>query len=290
MPHHPLHKLTHLGRTIDSRDPTNLALLVLTPLVGLLGALARYHEGAPAQLILVAFLLGGLTALLTWALGRELSPDHKPTALLAVALIIPLVARGQLLDLHAVAVALLLTRVVNRSVGPPAKLGDLVFVQALVLLLVVPRMCWPVALVAALAFWWDSVLLDRNPRARVFSAMAIAAGMIVLSIELGPHPEQLDACSGEMTPLLIAAALIAALFGAVTAWQPAPASKCDIVDWSLSRARVQAGMLTTLLLAIAVTAWHGRGGEVAQLYAAAPLWLTMAAVVLGRLGARARGV
>ena len=209
-----------------------------------------------------------------------------------MVLVAPLLVLGVNLDLHALAVALMLTRVVNRTVGPPAKLSDLVFTLGLVLTLVILRMCWPLALVAALALWWDSRLLDANPRARAFSAVAIVAAMITLSIDLGPtpEPEALTLCCDElMTRLLVAAGVIAALFGLVTAAQSTPVSKCDIVDWPLSRERVQAGMLTTLLVTIAVTVWHLRGDDPSRALMTAPLWLTMTGVVIGRVIGWARG-
>ncbi len=291
MPHHPLYRITHVGRPVEPKYPTNLAILVLMPLAGLVGALSQWYAGASLGMIAAWFLLGGLTVFLTWALGRELAPDDNPAAFIAVALVAPLLVLGVNLDLHAVAVALMLTRVVNRTVGPPAKLSDMMFTLGLVLSLVILRLCWPLALVAALALWWDSRLLDANPRARVFSAVAVVIAMITLSIELGPkpEPESLALCCGDMTWPLVTAGVITALFGLVTAMQPALASKCDIVDWSLSRERVQAGMLTTLLVTIAVTSWHLRADDPSRALMTAPLWLTMAGVVLGRVIGWARG-
>jgi hypothetical protein len=73
--------ITVLGRTpIDPSCPTNRAIAVLTTVVAIAGAILRLLKGTTPLESVLWGIEAGLAVFLTWALGRELDPDHDLSA------------------------------------------------------------------------------------------------------------------------------------------------------------------------------------------------------------------
>jgi len=124
-------KLTTVGRTIDLRYPTNRAIAIVTGVVLVGGTLFQlYAETGWFQSIVWGFN-AGLTVFLTWALCRELDPDHAMSAFVAVGLAILGLLYWGLPRLSVAFWLILVARVVNRSTGLPAGILDSLAVPGL---------------------------------------------------------------------------------------------------------------------------------------------------------------
>ena len=155
---HRIYRITSIGRPVDPAFPTNRAVLWLLPVAALVAGLAAYLGGAAAGASVSAALRGSAVLFGAWALGRELAPDDNPAAFVAVALAFGLFLVLPPPDLLLLFTTLLLVRIVNRSVGPPAKLTDAVAVTGMVALALHGGAHAAFAAVAALAFVLDALL------------------------------------------------------------------------------------------------------------------------------------
>jgi len=124
---------------------------------------------------MAALMQGGQLAgvvFLTWALGREVDPDANHVAFLAIVPAIVLTVLVGTPDFSLLFLALLLLRVVNRSIGRPAKLVDSLLVLGLASWLARSG-AWYGLVSAAVAFLLDSVLVNPLPRHRWFGLAAV---------------------------------------------------------------------------------------------------------------------
>jgi hypothetical protein len=174
-----IYRFTSIGRPLDPAWPTNRAVIRLLPLAAVLGAAAHgVRHGADAGLAWSA-VAASLAAFGGWALARELTPDHDAAAFVAMATTLgTLVVLGgaPLLPLF---LALLLVRIVNRSVGLAAKTSDSVLVFGLAV-----GAAWLYgnawfAFVGGLAFLLDATLPPGHPRHRLFAVLCGLAGVWV---------------------------------------------------------------------------------------------------------------
>ena len=123
---HPIHKYSALARPVEPNYPTNLAVMILVPVIAIgLFVWSLIGEAGMGPALRIG-LFGALAAFLTWALGREMDPDHNATAFIAMALAVLAAALGYGFDLLTLAALLFAVRVVNRTVGPQAMIGDVI--------------------------------------------------------------------------------------------------------------------------------------------------------------------
>ncbi|NIV31273.1 MAG: hypothetical protein GWN58_17785, partial [Anaerolineae bacterium] len=84
-----LSDLTALGRVpIDPSYPTNLAIAALSLIVALAGAIGLLASGTALLESVLGGTSAGLLPFLTWALGRELDPDHDLSAFVGTGLVL----------------------------------------------------------------------------------------------------------------------------------------------------------------------------------------------------------
>ena len=172
-----MERFTHLGRPVDPAYPTNVAIAVLS--VATLIAVSLWQLLYLNSEFMAALQQGGQLAgvvFLTWALGREVDPDANTVAFLAIVPAIALVVLVGAPDFSLLFLALLLIRIVNRSLGLPAKRGDSVLVLALASWLACSG-AWYGLMCTAVAFVLDSVLVNPLPRHRWFG-LAAAVGVV----------------------------------------------------------------------------------------------------------------
>lgn len=151
---------TSIGRPIDPAWPTNRAIAILSGLVvfgtaviellagrGRIGLAAAIVDGA----------LAGLAVFLAWALARELDPDrdHAAFAGALVALVTALWLGPP--RFGSLFLLLLALRIVNRTVGPPARPLDTLAILGLAVW-VAWSGGWIAAFAATLAFLLDATL------------------------------------------------------------------------------------------------------------------------------------
>jgi len=273
MSDHPIRKYSNCARPLEPDYPTNRAVLILLPLIGLAGAGIAYFTGlglAPSALKGLAALFA---AFLGWALARELAPDAERAAFLAFFAAPAGLLLGPL-GLISTAAALFLVRVVNRSVGPPANLGDRSVALALVAGSVYLDGAWLMGLVGAVAFSLDASLKKPSPLGWPFAILSGAiSAMAYLRIEtmsLGPY------WSAEPVYLVVSSVIVALALLAAIAARP-PISRCDVSDERLDRARVASGLAVGALSALALM-YDGEAGMVM----AVPILSALLVAVIGR--------
>jgi hypothetical protein len=242
-----------IGRPLDPSFPTNRAILLLAPLA----AVAVVALGDRS--LLGGAIAGAGSAFLGWALARELAPDY-PLAAFGAALLstLGLIVLPQP-SLAMPFALLLLTRVVNRSVGPPATPIDTLATVAVVMLAAWTSASITLVLVAAAAFALDRRLPPIGPRRHAVLALVTGAvGLVGLvgSLIAGP-----GAPSRGLPDLACLAA--ASFFSVGIARTRRIASGADLGGAPLSAARVRAAM--SLAPLVLFTGWLPGGPPVEAL-------------------------
>jgi hypothetical protein len=268
---HPLYGLTHLGRPLEPRYPTNLAALLLMGAALIAGALQAWLGGAGAR------AAGGMGAVamaavfFTWALGREVAPDDNPAAFVAVAIAAAAWIAFGAPDLWLLAAAVGLVRVVARTIGKPCKISDTAILLCAAIALTLGLDQTAVGIGAALALFLDGVLVEPLRRHLWLAPVPLAAVAVQLLRRGVTFASPLPGW---------ALALAAAAAALAIASQPAPVSRCDLRQEPPPRRRVQAGI--AVILVVTLWATLTRDG----LAVAAPLWAALAAVAISRLRPR----
>ncbi len=262
-----------LGRTLDPRYPTNVAIGLLTPLVGILVGAATLlrGEGLLASVVQAIYLAGSF--FLAWALAREVDPDHPYSAFAAAAISLVVVPFLSLPSLIAIYLLLYVARMISGTVGKPASA-----VEAVGMLIVAAWFSWQLSWVfgAAViaAFLLDARLRPTYPT-HIRYAAAAAALTLAIAVLRGSFLPQPPAARGDWLLMgLAGAAFILVIFdtrrirvSTDAGSEPVPAG------------RVRASQLTTLLAAAGLAMWIGRSG----LAVASPLWAVFLGVALYRL-------
>jgi hypothetical protein len=265
--------VTALARPIDPSYPTNRAIVVLALVVAIAGAILRLLSGAA---LLESALWGsgaGLVLFLTWALGRELDPDHDMSAFLGAGLVLVALLLFDTPSLLVVFWLLLLLRIVNRTAGLPARPLDSLAVLGLGAWLTWQGY-WMVGLVTAVAFLLDGLLSPPLSTHLFVSGLAFVS-TVVLSI----FHRDIAMESGPTMPVVVSSVVMAGLFLVVIATSREIQTLGDATGKPLKPRRVQAAQVLALLTALLAAWWGGASGVVALL----PLWAAMVGVGLYRL-------
>jgi hypothetical protein len=266
--------ITALGRIpIDPSYPTNLAIAALTLVVAIGGAILSLLSGAAPLESALWGIEAGLVLFLTWALGRELDPDHDLSAFVGAGLVLIALLLFESPSLLVIFWLLLVLRMVNRTVGLPAKPLDSLAVLGLGAWLAWQGY-WMVGLATAVGFLLDGLLSPPLRHHLLVSGLAFVA-TLVLSIFHGDIAME----SGPTTAVVIAAALMAGLFLIVITTSRESRAVGDATGKPLNPRRVQAAQILALLTALLFAWWAGASGMVALL----PLWAAMTGVGLYRL-------
>ncbi len=267
-----LRQFSGIARPVDPAYATNRAILVVTvAVVVATGLIVGFGEtdwiAASGE-----GLLMGLAVFLAWALGRELDPDRDSAAFLGAGLTIAGVVAFGSPSIAPLLALLLAVRVVNRTTGLPASLGDRAGLLALSVWL--GARGEPIYLMATAA----ALMLDgrlTSPRDRLnlslgVAALAAAVGLVVSGYgrPLEPHPFA-----------ILSAGAIAVLFIPAIHDVRRLSTRCDDTDEPLTTPRVRAGQLIALGAGVLATVWHGPTGLIALL----PLWAAIVGAGIGRL-------
>lgn len=248
-----MERFTHLGRPVGLAYPTNVAIAVLsvaTLIAVSLWQLLYLHSGFMAALLQGGQLAG--VVFLTWALGREVDPDANTVAFLAIAPAVVLVVLVGAPDFSLLFLALLLLRVVNRSLGLPAKRGDSLLVLALASWLACSG-AWYGLMCAAVAFLLDSVLVNPLPRHRWFGLAAAVGAVWSQSRFLGVS----QSWPGFVTGMVAAGGIGLLLLMLFT---PSPRSVGDLLAVPVNWKRLQAARIVGFILALFAVLSQGMQG------------------------------
>lgn len=183
MQHSTLATASSIGRPLDFAYPTNRVIVALTPLGALLGLLLV--DGSSLR----AIVAGAGSVLLGWALAREWAPDHPLSAFGASALSFLSLMFWPEPSLAGGFTALVLTRIVNRTVGPPATLVDTLVVAAATLYAAWALAAPALLLVAAVAWFLDRTLDPAGPRRHsFFGVLSLVGGAVGVLAALPDRP------------------------------------------------------------------------------------------------------
>lgn len=178
-------RLSTIGRPIDLRDPTNLAIVLLATTSFLVGAIVALVQGEACGSAMVQGLTWGGSAFLAWSLGRETDPDRWYSAFFAAAS-----ALGGTIWLGPPSFLFLLwfilaMRYVNRSTGASPGMLDFVALYGIKLWLgfaahwTIPLLTFPTM------FFAD---LQRFPKpVRIGLPLALPCAAVILGFTRGWH-------------------------------------------------------------------------------------------------------
>lgn len=235
-----------LGRPLDPSWPTNRAILIVMPTVGVLATVLALAQGSAVLGAGVQGLVTAATALGGWALARELAPDDQAAAFVAMALGLAAQAMVPVASLWLLFTTLLQVRLVNRTVGPPAWRKDSAAVLALTLACMVVLKAPTVAVVGGLAFGLDARLTPPGPtRHRVLAVTCIAVAAVYAAAVPVAHPH-LDLPGTAIGGGLVVVAL---LFLWALLRTSEVRAVTDATGNPLHTARVRAGMTVALVAA-----------------------------------------
>jgi hypothetical protein len=266
--------ITALGRTpIALSYRTNRAIAALTTVVAIAGAILHLLKGtAPLESVLWG-IGAGLAVFLTWALGRELDPDHDLSAFVGAGLVLIVLLLVGATSLLLILWLLLVLRLVNRTTGLPAKPLDSLGVLGLGAWLTWQGY-WMMGLVTSVAFLLDGLLSPPLRRQLLVSSLALLA-TVILSIFHGGMAME----SGPTMLVVVFSIVVAGLFLPVIAITREVEAVGDATGEVLNPRRVQAAQVVALLTAILFAWWAGASGLITLL----PLWAAMIGVGLYRL-------
>jgi hypothetical protein len=265
--------VTALGRLPDPRYPTNRAIMALALAVGAAGAIFQWLRGTTLLEGVNWGIGAGFAVFLAWALGRDLDPDHDLSAFVGAGLALVALVFFDTPPLMVILWLLLVVRLVNRTVGLPARPLDSLGVLGLGAWLTWQG-DWIVGLVTAGAFLLDG-LLSPPLRYHLFvSGLALVATVVLTVFQGG-----LVTGSGPTTAVAISSLAIASLFLVVIANSSELQAVGDATGEPLHPRRVQAARILALATALLFAWWGGAAGVLAML----PLWAAMLGVSLYRL-------
>lgn len=263
--------LSGIARPLDFSYPTNRAMVIFSLGVFVVRTAAAVISGTGIVGSVIPGAAAGMAVFLAWALGREVDPDHDPSALMAAVLMAAALLVLPVPDVITLLWLLLLLRVVNRTTGRAATTADI----ALVLLLTL----WPLwqgflmaGLIAASAFLLDGRLLKPAPRRTPASALALIAAAAAFlagwstAITI-PSP---------VTGIIVAVATV--LFLRVIAASSTVRSPDDRGEDPLDPGRVRAAQALALATALLALPWNPAG--------VAPLWTAVLAAGIWRVWVR----
>ena len=210
---------------------------------------------------------------LTWALGRELDPNHDLSAFVGAGLVPIALLLVDTPSLLTMLWLLLVLRIVNRTVGLPAKPLDSLAVLGLGAWLTWQGI-WIAGLITAVAFLLDG-LLSPPLRIHLLASGLALASTVILSIFQGDIAQE----NGPTLVVVIASAVMAGLFLIVIATTRELKAVGDATGQMLNPRRVQAAQVLALLTALLLAWWAGASGLITLL----PLWAAMIGVGLYRL-------
>jgi hypothetical protein len=269
-----VHRITSIGRPLEPGYATNRAVLFLMPLAGVIAALVKAAGGGSGAVIASAGVVAALAVFGTWALGRELAPDRNASAFVCMALGFGVLFVAESASLLTLFVTLFLVRIVNRSVGLPARLTDSIVVVSLVFWAVYDLSGPWFAVVAAMAFCFDAMLPEAHRRQLLFAIVCLA-GFWLWNWQVGSDGVDI-AAPGLRSQLAVSVVTLGFLI--TIARTKAVASLADATAKALTPARVQAGMLVALLMALQSLLLGSEGVQDAGL-----VWASLAGVSIGSM-------
>ena len=254
--------ITSVGRPIDPRYPTNLAISLVALAVTVVGAVWQGIAGAECLDGILWGVQAGLTVFLTWALCRELDPDHPMGAFVAAGFGLLALVVWDLPQLGAIFWLLVLVRVVNRTTGIPAGLLDVLGLIGLAGWLSLQGN-WGYSLITALALFLDSRLPDPARRQLIFALLAAVVTVVAAILGMDLARQAAPSLQAALIAMVLSLLFLPVLLAARRV-----ESVGDQTGKSLIPMRVQAAQGLALLVGVEIALMGGWSG----LQSLNPLW------------------
>jgi hypothetical protein len=259
-----------LVRVVDPRYPTNLAILTLSTLTGGVLFLVSFYQGDDLVDSIIVAVAIGLTVFLTWALGREIDPEHELAAFAGLILVIPGYWLLDAPNLMNVLTMLLLMRLLNRTTGRIPTFFDSLSISGLGGWLIF-RGDWIFGLLTAAAFFLDSRLHTPKIQNLFFSGI-----MTILTIGsffiLKPAAPQMEIISTELFFVIC----VVLLFIPLIVHSRRIELVCDFSAEKINPLRLQTSQIFVITAATLVWLFQSRNGLIGLL----PIWSSIIAVSL----------
>ncbi|MFO7867405.1 MAG: hypothetical protein R6V02_11440 [Candidatus Aminicenantes bacterium] len=255
-------KISGIGRPLDFDYSSNRWAFYLTCAAGPAGAVYRYAETGTVLNSLGWGIGAVFSVFLAWALGRELDPDHNPSAFIGMGISFVLIIFLGLPCLVLMFWLLIAVRILNRTTGLPPKIWDILFFIGLGSWLTY-RGYWPAGLFTAAVLLADG-LLPQGKRSQFGYASlgaAAAAAAFIFKKELWLQADFSWIPSG-------AALLSAVLLIPVVLESRNIQSRGDENGRKLNSLRIQAGQV----LVAVVWLLFSLGGGISGWIGVIPVW------------------
>lgn len=268
-------KYSHIGRDLSWHLPTHRRILLFAVATTIIVGGQQLLIGTDfVQAVIHAVGAGGFS-FGTWALGREIDPDHDLSAFIGAILTTLLLLFMPLPWVFPVGVLVVLLRVVNWTFGKPALPTDYLTVLISAAIAIGLDNLWPLGIVVTIGFALNGILpRPQRPLAFVFAAAMLGLSLLISLLT----PRTTPTSSPELLHFVLAGGAIA-VFGLVMLRQKAFSAVGDTTGEALIPARIQAGRALTLLSALALFIFYGGVGFIALL----PAWTAMLGVGLRML-------
>jgi hypothetical protein len=244
--YHRIYKYTSIGRPLEPGFASNKSVLILMPLGAVLGAVTAWIDGQAGVQLLQQALLFLLIVFCSWALARELDPDDHTAAFISMAAAVFAALVVAAPGILIVFTTLGLVRIVNRSTGLVAHMGDSVMVMLLALLVIYSTKSPFFGIVAALAFILDGSLKEPLRHQWVFGLICLGGTIVyIVDHDIGvAHLSAPDSLFGWLALLFLL------IFALNTLLLKKVHSKGDINGNKLDLNRVRGGMAVGLFAAL----------------------------------------
>lgn len=264
-----------LARPLDPKYPTNLAVIIILPLAALAAAGIGFYRGVHDWHLLLSALGGAGTAFVSWALARELAPDDNPAAFVSMALAYATFLAVPHTSIMVVVVAVMLVRILNRSVGLPARPLESAAIVLLVGWTIYSNRNPLPAVVAAVAFALDAILAPALRWQWAFAVACLGLASLV-TIPTGVSWNPVGPIAIPWLPWALGA--VGAAFIVVIVRTQQLTSTCDLTGEPLSPPRARAGMAVGLMVATTgiLPLTHG-------LAQSALVWAVLLGIILGHI-------
>ncbi len=266
-----MYEMSHIGRPIDPRYPTNLAIVIWSAVVAVAIFVFRLIGGVELIEAGISAIVASASVFYVWAMSREIDPQEQLSAFVsAILMTIAVFVLDIRFNLIVLFYIMSMSRIVNRSVGLPALINDsiilLVFTGAVSIL-----GSWVYGLIGVLAFLLDSRLPDRDPKHLVFAGLSLVIMGIAFFIQSGQF-----AIIMPSTEYLIAMIITTLISIPLIVKSSQVDVVCDITGEPIIAVRVQALQVLVLVIAYFIAVMQGNTGVLDFL----PLWVSIAGVSL----------
>jgi len=195
---------SHLTRPLEPRAPSNVAISALTLIAAAAGGVIALIAD---RTLLLPILAAGAT-FLSWALGRELDPDHETTGLLAAIPAGVLVLLGFDISILVTVTALMSARLLVESTGRRPLPTDLAGMVVLASAVSFTSLGWVFGFGLAIAIYLDDRMAEEQSNRAVVAAIGAAVGASLVATLTDAFPRALP----EIRPPLTLALGLLALF------------------------------------------------------------------------------